>query len=69
MSSSPVEVFGPRLFESVSYPRDKNALLDRAIEPGLPSAIQEAIRRVPAKIFRSRDELVVAVENISSQST
>jgi hypothetical protein len=59
--------FGPRLLEAVTYPTDKTALLERAIELGLPSAIQEAIRRFPMQSFRSRDELVAAVEEISSQ--
>jgi hypothetical protein len=60
--------FGPRLLESVTYPTNTAALLERAIELGLPSAIQEAIRRFPTQSFRSRDELVAAVENISSQT-
>jgi len=59
--------FGPRLLESVTYPTDRAALLERAMELGLPSAIQEAIRRFPMQSFRSRDELVAAVEKISSQ--
>jgi hypothetical protein len=58
--------FGPRLLASVTYPTDRAELLDRAIELGLPSAIQEAIRRFPTESFRSRDELVAAVEKISS---
>jgi hypothetical protein len=67
MTSSFDAGFGPRLFESVTYPTDKTALLERAIELGLPSAIQEAIRRFPMQSFDSRDELVAAVEEMSSQ--
>jgi hypothetical protein len=67
MTSSFEDGFGPRLLESVTYPTDKIALLERAIELGLPSAIQEAIRRFPMQSFGSRDELVAAVEEISSQ--
>jgi hypothetical protein len=66
MSSSFEGGFGPRLLESVSYPTDSAQLLERAIELGLPSAIQEAIRRFPMQSFRSRAELVAAVEEISS---
>jgi hypothetical protein len=67
MSSSFDAGFGPHLLESVTYPTDRTALLERAVELGLPSAIQEAIRRFPMQSFRSRDELVAAVEKISSQ--
>jgi hypothetical protein len=67
MTSSSDDGFGPRLLESVTYPTDKTELLERATGLGLPSAIQEAIRRFPMQSFRSRDELVAAVEKISSQ--
>jgi hypothetical protein len=66
MSSSFDAGFGPRLLDSVTYPTNRSELLERAIELGLPSAIQEAIRRFPMQSFRSRDELVAAVETISS---
>ncbi len=67
MSSSFGDGFEPRLLDSLSYPTDRDALLERAIELDLPSAIQEAIRRFPATSFGSRDELVAAVEKISSR--
>lgn len=66
MSSSPEWQLGPHLLNEVSYPIDKVALLDRAMELGLPSAVQEAIRRLPTEPFGSRDELVAAVEGLTS---
>ena len=67
MSSSPDWQLGSYLLNAISYPIDKIVLLERAIELGLPSAVQEAIRRLPTQPFHSRDELVAAVEGLSAQ--
>jgi hypothetical protein len=67
MASSFTGGLEPRLLDSLRYPTDKDVLLERARELELPSAIQEAIRRFPSRSFRSRAELVAAVEEIDSE--
>ena len=52
----------PRLLDSVNYPTDKDELLARAQEMNAPSAVQDAIRRLHPEVFRSRGDLVAAVE-------
>lgn len=56
----------PRLLERIGYPTDKTVLLRRAEKINAPNALPEAIRRLPPGLFRTRHELVVAVEAISS---
>jgi hypothetical protein len=66
MVSSSKPTLEPRLLEAIDYPTDRAALLCRAKKIDAPEAVQEAIRRLPSGSFRSLDELVTAVENISA---
>jgi hypothetical protein len=65
MSGSPIPFDAPHLLDSIIYPIDKVALLDRAREIEVPSAVADAIHRLPAGPFASREELVQAIESIT----
>jgi hypothetical protein len=54
----------PTLLDSVDYPTDKDDLLSRAQLIDAPEAVLDAIRRLRAGTFRSRIDLVAAVEAI-----
>jgi hypothetical protein len=56
----------PRVLDDVSYPIDKDELLKRAIGLDAPASVRDAIGRLRAGIFRSRGDLIAAVEALTS---
>jgi hypothetical protein len=66
MGGSPKPALEPRLLETIAFPTDKSVLLIRAREINAPDAVRVAIGHLRSGPFQSRDELVAAIEMISS---
>ena len=68
MMSLPTSVPEPGLLQSVTYPTNRHELLQRAKIFNSPDAFLMAIRRLPNTTFRSRNDLIAAVEEITTST-